>query len=87
MAKSDKTVEALSAGQGAIISRDGKQLAAFKDESGAVTLLNPKCPHLGCLVDWDSAKKQWVCPCHASEFEATGKVLKGPAKKNLEKLD
>ena len=43
--------------------------------------LNIKCPHKGCEVDYDG--KGFTCPCHGSEFTATGKVTSGPAVKNL----
>lgn len=45
--------------------------------------VNPTCTHKGCIVDWTANKKALVCPCHKSEFSPDGKVLKGPAKKDL----
>ena len=37
-----------------------------------------KCKHRGCDVDFDSADKKFVCPCHGSEYDLYGRVLKGP---------
>lgn len=41
--------------------------------------LNPRCPHLGCTVDWDTDQQRFICPCHGSEFDGVGQVVRGPA--------
>ena len=38
----------------------------------------------GKLVPWDQAKKQFICPCHASVFDQTGAVLNAPAPRPLD---
>ncbi len=48
-----------------------------------IIAVNPTCTHKGCDVAWQSASKQFVCPCHGSAFAADGKVLKGPAQEPL----
>lgn len=45
------------------------------------------CPHKGCEVEYSATTKQFVCPCHKSFFDESGKVLKGPAKTNLKPFD
>jgi len=47
------------------------------------TTLNPTCPHAGCKVDWQKDNSKFVCPCHGSEFDPSGKVISGPAARNL----
>ncbi len=42
------------------------------------------CTHLGCTVAPQDS--QFVCPCHGSKFDSTGKVLRGPAEKPLNSL-
>lgn len=37
------------------------------------------CTHMGCVVPWVPAKGKFVCPCHASEYDKEGRVLRGPA--------
>jgi cytochrome b6-f complex iron-sulfur subunit len=44
------------------------------------------CTHLGCRVGFLEDKQIIECPCHQSRFSPQGKVLSGPAKKNLTTL-
>jgi Rieske Fe-S protein len=74
----------VAAGEGAVL-RDGlKKLAIYKDENGRVHKMSAVCPHLGCIVDWNTTEKTWDCPCHGSRFDALGKVFQGPANSDLE---
>ncbi len=49
--------------------------------------LSTICPHLGCVVRWIEDEQRFHCPCHGSKFEMDGKVLNGPAVKNLPPLE
>ncbi|MGD8415355.1 MAG: ubiquinol-cytochrome c reductase iron-sulfur subunit [Candidatus Latescibacterota bacterium] len=53
-------------------------------EDGGFLALSRRCTHLGCTVPWDSAQGLFVCPCHASAFDITGKVLSPPAPRPLD---
>ena len=53
-------------------------------EDGALVALSATCTHLGCIVSWNTAEKTWDCPCHGSRFDTDGKVIQGPAVKDLE---
>jgi Rieske Fe-S protein len=33
------------------------------------------CPHAGCLVSYEAAKKGFFCPCHNASFDIEGKRL------------
>ena len=77
----------IAAGTGALV-RDGlKKVAVYKDTHGKLHKCSAICPHLGCIVDWNSAEKSWDCPCHGSRFDPFGKILNGPANTALETLD
>jgi glycine/D-amino acid oxidase-like deaminating enzyme/nitrite reductase/ring-hydroxylating ferredoxin subunit len=78
--------EDLAPGEGAVLSRGGRKVAAFRDERGELSVLSPVCTHLKCLVRWNAADQTWDCPCHGSRFRANGAVLSGPAEAPLEKL-
>ncbi len=69
--------------EGQVTKIEGKKRAVYLDEHGKRTVLSPICPHMGCLVAWNSAEKTWDCPCHGSRFTATGEVISGPAESNL----
>jgi len=44
------------------------------------------CTHLGCRVSYLEDKRIIECPCHQSRFTPEGKVLAGPAKRDLTPL-
>ena len=52
-------------------------------DSNALLAVNPVCPHARCTVAWQADKTRFACPCHGSEFEADGTVVRGPAKESL----
>lgn len=85
--KSDKSVESLGKGEGAVLTIKGKKVAVFKSVDGKVNTLSPVCKHLGCIVDFNSKDKTWDCPCHGSRYKSDGTVFRGPAKKNLSKVE
>lgn len=82
-----RSAEEVHPGEGKIIKVDGKKIAAFRDESGALHCLSPVCPHMKCDVAWNDAERTWDCPCHGSRFTTTGEVLNGPAIAPLAKIE
>jgi len=67
-----------------------KQLDFFENyivvnQNETTTVLSSHCTHLGCKIN-KTENGRLVCPCHGSEYDLEGKVLKGPAYKNLERL-
>jgi Rieske Fe-S protein len=71
-------------GEGKIIEYGGEKYAAYKDENGKIFMLNPKCTHMGCVVEWNEAEKTWDCPCHGSRYSPKGEVIHGPTVRDLE---
>jgi cytochrome b6-f complex iron-sulfur subunit len=41
------------------------------------------CTHLGCVVPWVRNSNKYICPCHGSQYDFTGKVIRGPAPLSL----
>jgi Rieske Fe-S protein len=55
--------------------------------NGAVQMYSAECPHLGCVVGWNTTERTWDCPCHGSRFDQGGKMVNGPANTNLAPVD
>lgn len=42
------------------------------------------CTHLGCVPIGEAGEfNGWYCPCHASHYDTSGRIRKGPAPENL----
>jgi ubiquinol-cytochrome c reductase iron-sulfur subunit len=79
-----------------IIHRTPEQIAAMEASPGgkdpepdAKRVQQPEwlvvigiCTHLGCVPG--RSKDGWLCPCHGSRYDLSGRILKGPAPRNLE---
>jgi glycine/D-amino acid oxidase-like deaminating enzyme/nitrite reductase/ring-hydroxylating ferredoxin subunit len=74
-------------GEGRVL-RDGmRKIACYRNEEGRMHACSAVCPHLGCVVAWNDGEKTWDCPCHGSRFDALGRVLNGPANRDLKSMD
>jgi Rieske Fe-S protein len=76
----------ITPGEGAVMRSGLKKIAVYKDHEGRVFGMNALCTHLKCVVHWNKNEKTWDCPCHGSRFDALGKVIKGPAMNDLERI-
>jgi nitrite reductase/ring-hydroxylating ferredoxin subunit len=79
-----RSVEALAPGQAGIVRRGAGKVAAYREEDGTLHVVSAVCTHLGCQVKWNEAEHSWDCPCHGSRFDFTGRLIQGPAVKDLE---
>lgn len=79
----DESVDALAPGHGAVLRRQGKNLAAYRDHAGELHVFSAVCTHMGCIIRFNSFESCWDCPCHGSQFSVDGEVLAGPANKPL----
>ncbi|XP_020599940.1 cytochrome b6-f complex iron-sulfur subunit, chloroplastic [Phalaenopsis equestris] len=62
---------------------DPTYLVVEADRSLATYGINAVCTHLGCVVPWNSAENKFICPCHGSQYNYQGKVVRGPAPLSL----
>jgi glycine/D-amino acid oxidase-like deaminating enzyme/nitrite reductase/ring-hydroxylating ferredoxin subunit len=81
------SLKELQPDSGTIVKYDGDKLAVYKDAQGKITALNPVCTHTKCIVNFNNAEKTWDCPCHGGRFDMDGKVLTGPPRTNLQKVN
>jgi cytochrome b6-f complex iron-sulfur subunit len=62
---------------------DATYLVVTQDKTLETYGLNAVCTHLGCVVPWNKAENKFMCPCHGSQYNAEGKVVRGPAPLSL----
>ena len=77
------TLESLPCGHGGIVEIDGEKTGVYKDERGRCHIVKPRCPHLGCQLEWNPDERSWDCPCHGSRFRFDGSVIDNPAQEDL----
>lgn len=56
-------------------------IVVFQHSSGEIFAISTTCTHAGCEVR--KTKSKFECPCHGSQYDLTGKVIRGPAPANL----
>ncbi len=56
------------------------------DDEGAAIALYKVCPHLGCIYQWKPNQAKFICPCHGSEFERGGALIRSPAPRGLDRM-
>lgn len=72
---------------GAVVRRGLRHFAVYRDDIGALKVLDATCPHLGCVVHWNPTERTFDCPCHGSRFDTAGRPLNGPANVSLAEAD
>ncbi|MGH9030975.1 MAG: FAD-dependent oxidoreductase [Acidimicrobiia bacterium] len=77
------SADTLARGMGGIVKRGAARVAAYRDPDGALHAVSSTCTHLGCHVTFNTAEQTWDCPCHGSRFDVDGRVIEGPAVKDL----
>lgn len=56
-------------------------IVLFQNASGELFAISTTCTHAGCEVR--KTKSKFECPCHGSQYDLTGRVVRGPAPANL----
>jgi glycine/D-amino acid oxidase-like deaminating enzyme/nitrite reductase/ring-hydroxylating ferredoxin subunit len=80
-------LDELRAGEAAVDDMGLSPVAGYRDQAGVLHKVSAVCTHLGCIVSWNPAEQTWDCPCHGSRFSPEGRVIEGPATKDLEPRD
>jgi glycine/D-amino acid oxidase-like deaminating enzyme/nitrite reductase/ring-hydroxylating ferredoxin subunit len=79
-----RPLEELGPGEGGVVSHEGRTVAGYRSEDGALHAVSPVCTHLWCRLRFNDAERSWDCPCHGSRFGPDGEVLQGPATRPLQ---
>lgn len=69
--------------EGKVIELGGEKCGVYRDKEDQLHIVSSACTHLKCTVKWNNDEKSWDCPCHGSRFTYNGKVMNGPANKDL----
>lgn len=56
-----------------VVNVDGQNIRAFTSV----------CTHAGCATSWDFRNSEFICGCHSSRFNTSGRVTRGPAVTDL----
>ena len=51
----------------------------IKRSDGSLAAYSLLCTHVCCEVTYESSSNLFYCPCHGSEFDSAGRVIRGPA--------
>lgn len=70
-------------GHGGIVFLNGEKVGVYKEDNGTLHAVDIRCPHLGCQLEWNPDEKSWDCPCHGSRFDRYGRLISGPAQKDI----
>ena len=56
----------------------GRKIFVMRISDTELRAVSGICTHAGCTISWDGTS-EFDCPCHGSQFMATGAVKRGPA--------
>jgi nitrite reductase/ring-hydroxylating ferredoxin subunit len=80
------TVDAASplaaVGSAALVQSSAANVLVSRTAQDTFTAVTAVCTHEACTINGISGSI-YVCPCHGSQFSATGGVVKGPAAQPL----
>ncbi len=76
----------VSEGEAKFFEFAGSSAVLVRKRGGDLVAFSAVCTHLGCVVQWEKEKQDFLCPCHAGHYSADGDVTAGPPPKPLKKL-
>jgi Rieske Fe-S protein len=75
-----------SAGSLALVQSSAGSVLVAHTGADSFTAVSATCTHEGCAITGMSGSN-YVCPCHGSQFDASGRVLNGPANRPLQQFN
>jgi cytochrome b6-f complex iron-sulfur subunit len=67
-----------STGGMALVTSNAGDFLVTRTGANTFAALTAQCTHEACVVS-ESTGQSFVCPCHGSEFDTSGRVIVGPA--------
>ena len=77
---------AIPPGEAKFFDFRGETGVLVRKKSGELVALSAVCTHLGCIVQWEKEKQDFLCPCHGGRYTEDGVVVAGPPPRPLTKL-
>ena len=65
----------------------GGYIIRKSDDPKDLLILNSKCTHLACSVNWSDSDQVYLCPYHDAKFGKQGEVLDGPPPRALDRYE
>lgn len=69
-------------GSAVLVQSSGGTFLVARTAQTTFIALTATCTHQACTVS-NRSGSLYVCPCHGSEFDVTGRVVRGPALQSL----
>jgi len=79
----DKIPSLKKTGGSATVKLAGQDILLIRSAESEIHGVSAKCTHMNCPIKYNAKTKTIDCSCHGSAFALSGKVLKGPATKDL----
>ncbi|MGN1347249.1 MAG: FAD-dependent oxidoreductase [Eubacteriales bacterium] len=79
----DRCASEVKCGCAEIINYRGRRAGAYRDDAGVLHVVDLRCPHLGCSLEWNPESRTWDCPCHGSRFDHTGRCVSNPSLRGI----
>ena len=80
----DSSSSLANVGGAAFVNYQSGSVLVDRANSDSFNALSSTCTHQGCTVNnFDPSTKQFICPCHGSQYNLSGQVVIGPAKAPL----
>jgi cytochrome b6-f complex iron-sulfur subunit len=70
-------------GSMAFVQAQGASFLATRTSQDACTVLTTVCTHQACTVS-NVSNGVFTCPCHGSQYDPSGRVVRGPAPSPLQ---
>lgn len=81
--KGAKELSSVKNGEGKIVGMLEEHFGVYRNNEGKLHIVSAKCTHVKCTLGWNSDELSWDCACHGSRFTYEGKVINGPANRDL----
>lgn len=81
--KGAEELSAIQNGEGKIMGLNEENVGVYRNNEGKLHIVSAQCTHVKCTLGWNSDELTWDCPCHGSRFTYEGKVINGPANRDL----